>query len=135
MIAVSQPVVARVFPDVQRLLVEELAVWVGADHVDTETPEDLQGQLPFIRVQRLGGGRGQVTDVATVELQFFSRTYAEVQPLAERVTEWLCGPPSAIAQIDRARCAGSPVEIPYGDERIRRMVATYQLTTRRVRVA
>jgi hypothetical protein len=124
-----------VFPDVQGLLVEHLAVWVGADHVDTETPEDLQGEMPFIRVERIGGGRDRVSDQASVELQFYAATYAVVQPLAERVSEWLCGPPPPIPQLDRVLCTSAPVEIPYGDERIRRMVATFQLTTRRVRAA
>jgi hypothetical protein len=129
----TQPIVAWVFPDVQRLLVEELAVWVGGDHVDTETPEDLQDQMPFIRVERVGGGRDRISDAPTVELQFYAATYAEVQPLAERVTEWLCGPPPPISRLDRVLCTSAPVEVPYGDERIRRMVATYQITTRRVR--
>lgn len=122
------------FPDVQRLLVEGLAVWVGADHVDTETPDDLQEQMPFIRVERIGGGRDIVSDSPAVELQFYAATYAEVQPLAEQVSEWLCAPPPPISQIDRAVCTAGPTEIPYGDVRIRRMVATFQLSTRRVRV-
>ncbi len=122
------------YPDVQRLLVEALAGWVDADRVDTETPADLQQQLPFIRVERIGGGRDTVSDYPTVELQFYGSTYAEVQPLAERVSEWLCTPLPPVTQIDRAVCTGAPVEVPYGDVRIRRMVATYQLTTRRVRV-
>jgi hypothetical protein len=132
---VTQPVVAWVFPDVQRLLVDQLGVWVGDDHVDTETPENLQDQLPFIRVERVGGGRDRISDSPAVELQFFAGTYAEVQPLAEKVCEWLCGPPAPISQLDRVLCTSAPVEIPYGDERIRRMVATFQLTTRRVRAA
>jgi hypothetical protein len=133
--AVTQPTVSWVFPDVQSLLVDALAVWVGEDHVDTETPEDLQTAMPFIRVERLGGGRDRISDLAGVELQFFAATYAEVQPLAERICQWLCGPPPPIPQLDRVQCTGAPVEIPYGDERIRRMVATFQLTTRRVRAS
>lgn len=129
----TQPTVAWVFPDVQRLLVERLAVWVGEDYVDTETPDDLQQQLPFIRVERVGGGRDRISDTSTVELQFYASTYAEVHPLAERVCEWLCGPPPPIPQLDRVLCTSAPVEIPYGDERIRRLVANFQLTTRRVR--
>ncbi len=131
MIAVTQPVVPRVFPDMQRVLVAELAVWVG-ENVDTETPDDLQDRLPFIRVERVGGGRDRVSDAPVIELQFYAATYAAVQPLAEQVCEWLCGPPSPVAAIDRALCTSGPTEIPYGDERIRRMVATFQLTTRRV---
>jgi hypothetical protein len=130
----SRPTVAWIFPDVQRLLVEYLAAWVGEDQVDTETPDDLQTSMPFIRVQRVGGGRDRVSDYPTVELQFFAGTYAQVHPLAERISEWLCGPPSPVPQIDRALCTSAPMEIPYGDVRIRRLVATYQLTTRRVRV-
>lgn len=131
----TQPTVAWVFPDVQRLLVAALGVWVGDDHVDTETPDDLQDQLPFIRVERVGGGRDRISDSPTVELQFYASTYADVQPLAESVSEWLCGPPAPLPQLDRVLCTSAPVEIPYGDERIRRMVATFQLTTRRVRAA
>jgi hypothetical protein len=132
---VTQPSVPWVFPDVQALLVDALGVWVGADNVDTETPEDLQARLPFIRVERLGGGRGQVSDSPSVEIQVYASTYAEVSLLAERICQWLCGPPPPLPQIDKAVCTSAPVEIPYGDVRIRRLVASYQLTTRRVRAA
>lgn len=131
----TQPLVQWVFPDVQVLLVGALGVWVGEDNVDTETPEDLQDNLPFIRVERLGGGRDQLSDAPSIEVQVYASTYAEASRLAEHICQWLCGPPPPLPQIDKATCTSAPVEIPYGDVRIRRLVASYQLTTRRVRAS
>lgn len=129
----SQPVITWRFPDVQRVLVDALTVFVGPDRTDIETPDDLQARLPFVRIVRTGGGRGRLNDLATVEIDVFAGSYAQAQPLAESISQWLCGPPPPIPVLDRVVCAVAPRELPWGDVNVRRLGATYQVVTRRVR--
>lgn len=129
----SPPVITWRFPDVQRVLVDALTVFVAADRTDIETPEDLQVRLPFVRVVRTGGGRNRLNDLATVEIDVFAGTYAQGEPLAESISQWLCGPPPPISVFDRVVCAVAPRELPWGDVNVRRFGATYQVVARRVR--
>lgn len=127
------PVVSRRFPDVTRLLVTELEVWVaGTANTGPETPADLQARLPFIRAYRIGGGRDRISDFPTVTVDVFAASYTAAEALAEDVAQWLCGPPPPIAALDRVDPDVAPRMLPWGDERIFRFQAQYTLVTRRV---
>lgn len=127
------PIVSRRFPDVTRLLVTELEVWVAdAAHTGPETPADLQEKLPFIRAYRIGGGRDRLSDFPTVTVDVFASSYSEAEALAEDVSQWLCGPPPPIALLDRVDPDVAPRLLPWGDERIFRFQAQYTVVTRRV---
>jgi hypothetical protein len=127
------PVVARRFPDVTRMLVTALEVWVpDGTHTGPETPEDLQAKLPFIRAYRMGGGRDRLNDYATVAVDVFDATYTGAESLAEDIAQWLCGPPPPLALIDRIDPDVSPRRLPWGDDRLVRFQAQYSLVTRRV---
>ncbi len=121
------------FPDVQRLLVADLEALAGAGHTGVETPSDLLGLLPFIRILRVGGGSDHLNDYPTVEIDVFASTYTEAERLAERVRQRLCGPPPPVAVLDRVVCDPGPRELPWGDgqQQIRRFGATYQIAARR----
>lgn len=121
------------FPDVQAVLVSGLAVWSGMD-ADTETPPNLADVLPFARVVRSGGGRNRVDDRAIVEIDLFDSTYAACEDLAERISQWLCGPPPPFAVFDKVECDIGPRELPWGTGTIRRMNAVYGIVARRVRI-
>lgn len=127
------PTVPRRFPDVTRLLVTELEVWVaGAVNTGPETPVDLQERLPFIRAYRIGGGRDRLSDFPTVAVDVFASSYTEAEGLAEDVAQWLCGPPPPIAVLDRVEPDVAPRQLPWGDERIVRFQAQFTLVTRRI---
>ncbi len=121
------------FPDVQRVLVEDLEALAGVGHTGTETPADLLGALPFIRVLRVGGGSDRLNDFPAVDIDVFAGTYAAAELLAEQVRQRVVGPPPAVAVLDRAVCEVAPRELPWGtpDDGVRRWGATYLITTRR----
>ncbi len=122
----------RRFPDVQRLLVADLEDIVGAGRVAIQTPDDMESDLPFVRVMRIGGGRSQLSDFSTVDVDVFAGGYSAAEALAEQIDEWLCGPPPGVALFDAVSCEVGPRELPWADGvRVRRWGATYQVMTRR----
>lgn len=122
----------RRFPDVQRLLVADLEDIVGAGRAAVQTPDDMEQDLPFVRVMRIGGGRTRVSDVATVDVDVFAGSYLTAEALAEQIDDWLCGPPPGVALFDAVTCEVGPRELPWADGvRVRRWGATYQVMTRR----
>jgi hypothetical protein len=128
----AAPTVSRRFPDVTRLLVTELEVWVpDGTHTGPETPDDLQVRLPFIRAYRIGGGRDRLSDFPTVAVDVFDGSYTGAEALAEDVAQWLCGPPPPLAVLDRVEPDVAPRRLPWGDDRIFRFQAQYTLVTRR----
>lgn len=122
----------RRFPDVQRLLVVGLEELAGDGRTAIETPEDLESQLPFVRVMRTGGGRDRLHDMPTVDVDVFAATYTAAETLAEQIAEWLIGPPSGVREFDRVICEVAPRELPWVDDNtVRRWGATYHVVTRR----
>lgn len=125
----------RLFPDVARALVSLLEQFVdGPDHVGTETPDDLQVSMPFVRVLRVGGGDDTITDFPTVEVDSFASTSTEAERLAERIRDWLTARwrrTSDGVVIDRVFTESGPHERPWEDPRVRRWGATYNVECRR----
>ncbi len=119
------------FPDVQRLLVDDLEALAGAGHTGVQTPADLAVVLPFVRVLRVGGGSGRLNDYPVLDIDVFASTYTEGELLAEQVRQRLVGPPPAAVLLDSAYCETGPHELPWGDDQIRRFGATYTVTVRR----
>lgn len=131
----AAPVIDRRFPDVTRILVTALEVWVDDDPTRTgpETPTDLQARMPFIRAYRIGGGRERLSDYPTVAVDVFASDYSTAEALAEDIAQWLCGPPPPIDVFDRVDPDVAPRRLPWGDERVFRFQAQYTVVTRRVR--
>lgn len=120
------------FPDVQRILVAGLEDLVGVGRAAVQTPDDLETRLPFVRVMRLGGGRTQISDVPSVDVDVFAGSYVAAEALAEQIDAWLCGPPPGPALVDHVVCESAPRELPWSDGiAVRRWGATYQVWTRR----
>lgn len=122
------------FPDVQKVLAALLEPLAGGPgHTGSETPEDLQAVLPYIRiVRRPGGPSDYLNDFATVEIDVFAARYDIAEPLAEDVRQLLTGSPHSVgrAVIDRISCPGGPAERPWGPS-VRRFGATYRVVSRR----
>lgn len=127
------PIVDRRFPDLTRLLVTELEVWVDTPgQTGPETPDDLQAKLPFIRAYRAGGNRDRLSDYGLVAIDVFAGDYSTAEVLAEDIAQWLCGPPPPSVWLDRVEVDIAPRRLPWGDERIFRFQAQYSVVTRRV---
>jgi hypothetical protein len=126
----------RRFPDVQRVIAAALVdggLVADADHTGSETPTDLQDRLPFIRVWRIAGGSsGWLNDQASIDIDVFTDRYTTAELLAERVREFLVGPPAPAHQLDRVECLSGPRELPWDENGVvRRWGATYQVIARR----
>lgn len=121
----------RRFPDVQRVLVEGLEVIVGAGSTGIETPVNLIQVLPFVRVVRAGGSSNRLHDLSSVDVDVFHGRYVDGEALAERIRQYLCGPPPPFAVLDRVECDSAPQELPWGDPGIRRFNASYTAIARR----
>ncbi len=125
------PVIARRFPDMNvvfRGLIGELVG--GVDNVGPETPDDLAERAWFVRARRIDGGSDDVNDYPAMEVDVFAPTYVVGEPLAERIRQWLTRRrPSPL--VDRIDCLAGPRELPWGDGRMRRFGANYDVVTRR----
>lgn len=121
------------FPDVEVLLVGYLEGLVAnSDQVDTETPGDFTGLLPFIRVYRFGGFADRFNDFADIQLDVFAELRSVGFPLARQIQSLLMGPPPPIVLLDRVDCTVGPRELEWGDDNtVRRWGATYRVVSRR----
>ncbi len=126
------PVILRRFPDMNIVFRNLIAQLVGADtNVGPQTPEDLASRPWFIRARRIDGGSDEVNDYPVMEVDVFAPTYAVGEPLAERVRQWLTRR-RVSPLIDRVDCPTGPQELPWGDGRMRRFGATYDVVARRI---
>lgn len=129
--------VIRDFPNIERLIAGLFADELGgADHVGSETPDDLEGRLPFLRVVRIDGMRTHQFDYPIVDLDYFDVDEETGAPAASRLANRLLGKPPPHPSIDRVSCEPHFRELPWGDtETVRRWGATFAFETRMVRVA
>lgn len=123
----------NLFPEVETLLVAYLETLVASsDQVNTETPADFTGLVPFIRAYRFGGGADRFTDFAEVQVDVFHPLRSVGLPLARQIQSLLLGPPPPVPMLDRIECPLAPREMDWGDdETIRRWGATYTVVSRR----
>lgn len=132
----SSPADAGQFPDVEQVVGEALRAAVGlpAGHVDSETPDDLDAQLPFLQVVRYGGPDDGVTDQAAVDVDWFAGTRTEALDLARRGHQALTAGRLAYgsAFVDAVTTTVGVVERPRRGG-IRRFGGSYTVSVRRVR--
>ena len=128
------------FPDVEQALMDLLAdLVVDREDVGIIIPIDLQKRVlsdsprPVIRVRCIGGSDDRFFDNPRVDVEVFAASRAVAMPLAEAIRQRLISKPrlTAFGVIDRADTEVRPQEIPYDDPDIRRISATYRLSTRR----
>jgi hypothetical protein len=129
--------VIRDFPNIERLLASLFAPIVGGeDHVGSETPDDLEERLPFVRVYRADGHRTHLFDYPIVDVDYFDVDEQTGAPRASRLANLLLRKPPPHPSIDLVTCEPSFRELPWGDnENVRRWGATFAFETRMVRVA
>lgn len=120
------------FPDVEAMLLAWLETVASADRVNTETPDDFTGLLPFVRAYRFGGSTGRFNDFSDVQVDVFSPLRSEGFALARAIRDSLIGPPPPVAGFDRVECGAAPAELPWADDKqVRRWGATYRIVCRR----
>lgn len=125
------------FPDVTRAVCDLLG---DLGTTGTETPADLQSEVPYIRVTRTGGADDLVTDTATVSVDVFAASASDAKDTAEQARQRLILGPFGTGtpfvtdhgRIDRARTVTAPQALPPTDtDNLRLVVATYQVQMRR----
>jgi hypothetical protein len=123
------------YPDIERVLCDHFA---DLGTCGTRTPGDLQGELPFIRIRRVGGIDDQVTDRARVDVEVFTASRADGEVAAEHIRQRLSvrGPlyvtsGGRLVVVDRTLLLSGPVELAWPDPVIRMFHASYQLECRR----
>lgn len=130
----SDPVL-RDFPDVERLLAGLYEPLLGgANHVGSETPDDLELRLPFLRLTRVSGPRTVLMDFPTVEWDYFDADELTGKPAASQLLNLLLRKPPPHPAIDLVTCPLGPRELPWSNEAVRRWGATLDLQLRQVRV-
>ena len=126
----------RDFPNIERLLYGLFAPILGGDdHVGSETPDDLEAHLPFLRIVRTGGFRTHLMDFPTVELSYFAADELTGAPGASAIANRLLGKPPPHPAIDVVGCDPMFRELPWGDsDTVRHWGATFFFETRMVRI-
>lgn len=124
------------FPDVHAIVLSWLASAYPQAKAGTQTPPDFTGLLPYVRVVRRGGANDRLSDFPTVEIDVFDATYEAAEDLAERIRQDLIGPPPAPPRLDNCSCPDGVKERPWGEStQVRRLGATYRMSTRRILAA
>lgn len=101
--------------------------------IDTETPADLQSNLPFIRVVRLGGTDDRTSDSGRIDVDCFAKLRTDTKTLAMAAQQLLISYPhvTAAGVIDRVATDVAPNEVPWNNPAIRRFIASYNVIVRR----
>lgn len=114
-----------------------LAAQFPTTRVVTETPADLQDQVPLLRVVRFGGSDDELTlDVARVDVDAFAIGRDAARQLGEdaRTALRLKAPGQTVAGgfIAAVRTESAPSWTPWDDTDLRRFTSTYAVSIRSV---
>lgn len=120
------------YPDVEDVLLGLLAVANLAEHRGRELPSNLRYRMPFVLVERRGGGDIGWADSPVVNIDVMSSQPGVAKARTEAIRDYLTGDPLALWPIDRVQTVAGPQEIPHGDTAVRRWTCTYQIDCRRV---
>jgi hypothetical protein len=131
---VTDPI-QRDFVNIERLIAHIFAAELGGlDHVGSETPDDLEAHLPFLRAVRMGGPRTHQIDYPVVEVSYFAVDELTGAPGASAIANRLLAKPPPHPAIDLVSCEPAFRELPWGDnENVRHWGATFAFETRMVR--
>ncbi|WP_073946523.1 hypothetical protein [Streptomyces kebangsaanensis] len=119
------------YPDIEDLLVQALA---DLTSTGTVYPPDLEAQLPFTRVRRVGGGDDRRTDTALVEVETAAATRAQAWQVARQVQQRLISGPfhaPGAGVMDRAQTEIGLRGVLHDNPAVRCVLATYSVSARR----
>jgi hypothetical protein len=122
---------ARTVPDIEAVLNPWAEATIGV-MAGAETPPDLETRLPWIRVQRIGGGDERFTGHPRVAVDVFAATADEARTLAGSLRDallFLRGPANG-AVVREVRCDVGPSRQPWANEAVHRWGATYTVSLR-----
>lgn len=128
--------VLRDFPNIEHVLADLFAPLLGGvQHVGSETPDQLESFLPFLRIVRTGGPRTHLFDYPVVDLAYLAADETSGAPGASAIANRLLSKPPPHASIDYVGCEPSFRELPWGESQtVRHWGATFFFETRMIRV-
>jgi hypothetical protein len=117
--------------DIEAVLIAWLEANVDGVSASTETPSDLDNQLPWVQVVRTGGGYdGYRRDQPTVDVAVFADTgpaaFALAAQIQYRLHEEFARSTTGGAVISRVETSTGPHRVPYDNPGMRRYEATYR---------
>lgn len=120
------------FPDIEALLVGWLQGQFPAARVVTETPADLTGNLPLVKVRRTSGDDDNVRlDRPVVDLDVFDTDVQAASALSAQIRDALLYTlPYAMpvgGTVTGVYTVVGPRWLPYDDTSVRRYQASYRL--------
>lgn len=125
------------FPDIETALVNGLPPLLvvpggGTVSAGTTTPSNLDARLPFLRVTLVEDPDDGVTRQATVDIDIFGGTRAVAYALGEQTRGLMLSLRRLDGvTIDRVLTVSGPKRVPWDNTNIRRVLATYRISTRR----
>lgn len=120
------------FPDEEQALSQLLEDQFDGLTVDSVTPPDFTGLLPFARVVCHGGADTRITDVSRITVDYFAATRADAKTGAEAVRQFLTQEGGPGRPFDVITTDSKPQDIPWNDANTpRRFTASYRCPSRR----
>jgi hypothetical protein len=119
-----------VYADVEALLVAYLA---PLGNTGVELPNDVQSQVPFVQVTRIGGQDDYITDVANVDLDCFGTTRKQARDLSRAVQALMLQLRHTRVNgvlVDQVETILGPTWVDFQDEHLKRYVLTYAVSSR-----
>lgn len=117
----------------EQVVVTYLKDQCGLLGVSVETPQDLLSVLPFALVTRVGGPTDYITDMGTIDVDVFNTTRTtalDTMTLVHNRMLALRGTAVSGCVIDDVDVLMGPRWIDYGDEHVKRYIATYTISSR-----
>jgi hypothetical protein len=138
-------IIRGVFPNTEKLVIGHLARWLTAHgmtyDVWSELPEgweddDQLHPLPLVLVERVPGG-GRVGDrdaeyesSSYIDVSVMTRTRPELWPIVQQIEVAMISFRASVGLIDTVNNPQSFGEVKYKNPRIRRAVASYEISAR-----
>lgn len=125
------------FPDIETALVNGLPPLLvvsggGSVTAGTTTPSNLDAKLPFLRVSVVEDPDDGYTRQATVDIDIFGATRAVAYALGEQTRGLMLSLRRLDGvTLDRVLTVSGPKRVPWDNTNIRRVLATYRISTRR----
>lgn len=91
----------------------------------------------YVRIDRVGGQAGQIQGTQVVDIEVFSRDYLVADSLAFALDALVLGYPHVVevdgrkVVLDEVYQNSGPADLPWGDDSVFRIGATYSITVRR----
>jgi hypothetical protein len=122
------------YADAEAVVVAYLTASVpGLAGVSVELPNDVNSNVPFVQVTRVGGSDDYVTDSAIIDLDVFGLTRVQASDASRLVHNAMMRLRHTAVNgvlIDLVETQTGPMWVNWGDENLERYVMSYRIDSR-----